>query len=73
MCGKCVPKFQIASLEKIMYKNTILNCYTNDLNFFYSALFMVDTSSLVPIISLNNVKMNYTKGIMSVIQCNIDV
>ena len=34
---------------------------------------MVDTSSSMPIISLNDVKMNYTKGIMSVIQCNIDV
>ena len=49
----------------------IFRCYTNDLNFSYSTLFMVDTSSSVPIISLNDMKMNYTKGIMSVIHINV--
>ena len=51
----------------------IFKCYTNDLKFSYSILFTVDTSSSVPIISLNSVKKNYTKGIMSVIQSKIDV
>ena len=56
-----------------MYKNTILNCFTKLFKLFYSTLFTVDNTSLVSIMSLNNVKTNYTKGTMSVIQCNIDV
>ena len=56
-----------------MYKNTILNCYTKLCKLFYNILFMVDNTSSVPIMSLNDMKMNYMKGIMSVLQCNIDV
>ena len=39
--------------------------------FSYSTLFTVDTSLLVPIISLNDLKMKYTKGMRSVIHSNV--
>ena len=43
----------------------------NVLIFCYSTLFTVDTRSSVPIISLNDLKMKYTKGIRSVIHSNV--
>ena len=37
----------------------------------YSTLFMVDTSSLVPVLSLNDLKTKYTKGMSCVINGNV--